>query len=83
MFRFDFQPIGGFYLFVTVHSHFLLSGRLLPFNNVMITRTSARWSARIVELVSGKFGHTFANSVNPDKTVPYERSHQDFHCLLS
>ena len=26
----------------------------------------------------GKFGHTFANSVNPDETF-----HQDFHCLLS
>ena len=32
---------------------------------------------------SGKFGHTFANSVNPDETAPYEPSHQDFHCLLS
>ena len=30
-----------------------------------------------------KFGHTFANRVNPDETVPYEPSHQDFHCLLS
>ena len=29
------------------------------------------------------FGHTFANSVNPDETAPYEPSHQDFHCLLS
>ena len=26
----------------------------------------------------GKFGHTFANSINPDETF-----HQDFHCLLS
>ena len=32
---------------------------------------------------SGKFGHTFANSGNPDETAPYEPSHQDFHCLLS
>ena len=32
---------------------FLLSDRLLSFNNVMITQTSARWSARIVELASG------------------------------
>ena len=32
---------------------------------------------------SGKFGHTFANSVNPDETAPYEPSHRDFHCLLS
>ena len=31
----------------------------------------------------GKFGHTFANSENPDETAPYEPSHQDFHCLLS
>ena len=32
---------------------------------------------------SGKFGHTFANSGNPDETAPYEPSHQDFHCSLS
>ena len=32
---------------------------------------------------SDKFGHTFANSGNPDETAPYEPSHQDFHCLLS
>ena len=31
----------------------------------------------------GKFGHTFANSDDPDETAPYEPSHQDFHCLLS
>ena len=31
----------------------------------------------------GKFGHTFANSGNPDETAPYEPSHQDFHCVLS
>ena len=30
----------------------------------------------------GKFGHTFANSGNPDETALYEPSHQDFHCLL-
>ena len=30
----------------------------------------------------GKFGHTFANSGNPDETAPYEPSHQDFHCCL-
>ena len=29
------------------------------------------------------FGHTYANSGNPDETAPYEPSHQDFHCLLS
>ena len=53
MFRFDFQPMGGFDLFVTGRSHFLLSERSLSFNKVMITLTSARWSARIVELASG------------------------------
>ena len=30
-----------------------------------------------------KFGHTFANSVNPDETAPYKPSRQNFHCLLS
>ena len=53
MFRFDFQPMVGFDLFVTGRSHFLLSERSLSFNNVMITLTSARGSARIVELASG------------------------------
>ena len=52
MFRFDFQPMGAFDLFVTGRSHFLLSERSLSFNNTMITLTSARWSARIVELAS-------------------------------
>ena len=28
----------------------------------------------------GKFGHTFANSRNPDEMAP---SLKDFHCLLS
>ena len=32
---------------------------------------------------TGKFGHTFVNSGNPDEKAPYEPSHQDFHCLLS
>ena len=49
MFCFDFQPFGGFDLFVTGRRHFLLSERSLSFNNVMITLTSAR----IVELASG------------------------------
>ena len=31
---------------------------------------------------TAKFGHTFANSVNPDETAPYKPSRQDFHCLL-
>ena len=34
-------------------------------------------------MTSGKFGHSFANSVYPDDTAPYEPSHQDFHCLFS
>ena len=54
MFRFDFQPFGGFDLFVTGRRHFLLSERSLLFNNVMITLTGARWGARIVELASGQ-----------------------------
>ena len=54
MFRFDFQPFGGFDLFVTVRRHLSFSERSLSFNNVMTTLTSARWSARIhVELASG------------------------------
>ena len=53
MFCFDFQPFGGFDLFVTGRRHFLSSERLLSFNNVMITLTSARSSARTVELASG------------------------------
>ena len=43
---------GGFDLFVTGRRHFLLSERSLSFNNVMITLTSARSSARTVELAS-------------------------------
>ena len=41
---------------------------------------SSQFRARVK---SGKFGDTFANSVNPDDTAPYEPSHQDFHCLPS
>ena len=44
--------LGGFDLFVTGRRHFLLSERSLSFNNVMITLTSARSSARTVELAS-------------------------------
>ena len=32
---------------------------------------------------SGKFGHTFANSGNPDETAIYEPSHHDVHGLFS
>ena len=42
----------GFDLFVTGRRHFLLSERSLSFNNVIITLTSARSSARTVELAS-------------------------------
>ena len=45
--------LGEFDLFVTGRRHFLLSERSLSFNNVMITLTSARPSARTVELASG------------------------------
>ena len=48
MFCFDFQPFGGFDLFVTGRRHLFLSERSLSFNNVMITLTSAR----TVELAS-------------------------------
>ena len=44
--------LGGFDLFVTGRRHFLLSERSLSFNNVIITLTSARSSARTVELAS-------------------------------
>ena len=40
-------------MFVTGRSHFLLSEHPLSFNNVIITLTSARSSACIVELASG------------------------------
>ena len=45
--------LGRFDLFVPGRRHFLLSERLLSFNNVMITLPSARPSARTVELASG------------------------------
>ena len=57
-----FNHLGGFDLFVTGRRHFLLSERSLSFNNVqnvMITLTSARPSARTVELASViPVGHT-------------------------
>ena len=59
MFCFDFQPFGGFDLFVTGRRQFLLSERSLSFNNVMITVTSARSSARTVELASGLPGSAY------------------------
>ena len=42
-----------FDLFTAGRSHLLLSECSLSFNNIMITLTSARLSARIVELTSG------------------------------
>ena len=62
----------------TSSEHSLLADGIqtkISFNNKTI-----RGSLRVK---SGKFGHTFASSVNPDETAPYEPSHQDFHCLLS
>ena len=55
--------LGGFDLLVTWRRHFLLSARSLSFNNVMITLTSARPSARIVELASAVIA-----MCNPDKS---------------
>ena len=50
------------------------------------SKTSLACSSQIgyirVTPTSGKFGHTFASTENPDETVPNEPSHQDFHCLL-
>ena len=48
----------GFDLFVTGRRPFLLSERSLSFNNVMITLTSSRPSARTVELASVLCAHT-------------------------
>ena len=50
--------IWGFDLFVTGCSHCLLGERSLSFNNVMITLTCTRWSARIVELAPDLHVHT-------------------------
>ena len=42
-----------------------------------------------VMVKSGYFEHQVNSDIhlqkveNPDKTAPYEPSHQDFHCLLS
>ena len=53
----------GFDLFVTMRSHFLLSEHSLSFNNEMITLTSARRSARIVELATALiYPHDFCLS---------------------
>ena len=53
---------------------------LLCYFHVPVINSS---EAKLMEyrVKSGKFGHTFANSVNPDETF-YEPSHQDLHCLL-
>ena len=53
--------LGGIDLFVTGRRHFLLSERSLSFNNVMITLTSARPSARTVELDSDLITVTFSH----------------------
>ena len=64
-----------------------------PLIHVPITWVSVRTSVLFTESVNkgkvmklrtpGKFGHTFANSGNPDETAHDEPSHQDFHCLHS
>ena len=53
------------------------------FNNLSLVSYSIQWGKVGLIRTSGKVGHTFSNSVNPDETAPYEPSHQDFHCLLS
>ena len=52
MFRFDFQSMGDLICLLLGAAIFFLSERSLSFNNVMITLTSARCGARIVELAS-------------------------------
>ena len=53
MFRFDFNGGGGDLICLLLGAAiYLMSERSLSFNNVMITLTSARWGARIVELAS-------------------------------
>ena len=56
-----------------------------PFTSIAIYSNGIPSEYGKVRLIrtSGRFGRTFANSVNPDETAPYEPSHQDFHCLLS
>ena len=55
-------------------------GRTEPFSSKKRNRLILGCIKGKVEYIrtSGKFGHTFANSVNPDETAPY-----DFHCLLN
>ena len=62
MFCFDFQPFVGD-LFVTGRRHFLLSELSLSFNSVMISLTSARPSARTVELASGARPHCQSSTI--------------------
>ena len=57
--------LGGFDLFVTGRRHFLLGERSLSFNNVMITLTSARPSARTVELASDRVFSTSKMHLSP------------------
>ena len=57
----------------------VLKNRVLAPNHITISHLHF---ALIYVETEGKFGHTFANSENPDETAPYEPSHKDFHCLL-
>ena len=61
--------LGGFDSFVTGRRHFLLSERSLSFNNVIITLTSARSSARTVELASGSALRTHVESLGKPRDV--------------
>ena len=44
------------------------------FNKIKLTSYLGKLPALSIKILwtSGKFGHIFANSVNPDETAPYE-----------
>ena len=56
---------------------------MFVFANIPVQHYAMDNRQRDTRLKSSKFGHTFANSVHPDETAPYEPPHQDFYCLLS
>ena len=59
--------------FALISNHFLLIERSLSFNNVMITLTNARLSARTVELASGAmyYNHSSMRKVHLYKPCSY------------
>ena len=59
------------YIHITMRLKHISVTRLI-WNPVFATRNTS-YNADVYRVKSGKFGHTFANSVNPD---------QDFHYLL-